>query len=315
MEWLYIALGVVGFLVVATLVISYVCFRMCFYSKPRKPLGDEIELPSGELYDKYVEDIKRWVREARALNPRELTIKSHDGLTLRGKYYECDPDGIIEILFHGYRGSGERDLSAGVERCFALGRNALIVDQRAGGTSDGSVITFGILERLDCLRWIDKVLEEFGKDRKIILTGISMGGATVMLASGLKLPENVVCILSDCGYSSNREIICKIVKEMKLPPRLAYPFLKLGARLYGGFSLDLDSPEEAVKRASVPIIFIHGDSDDFVPCYMSEKCYNACGSAHKKLVKVKGAGHGVAYPVDKDLYVNSLREFQIECGF
>lgn len=316
MEWLYITLGVLAFLVIAIFVLSYVCFRMCFYSKPRKILNeDEIELPLGELYDKYSEDIKRWIREARALNPREYTIKSHDGLTLCGKYYECNPGGIIEILFHGYRGSGERDLSAGVERCFALNRNALIVDQRACGTSDGNTITFGILERLDCLKWIDKVIEEFGKDTKIILTGISMGGATVMLASGMSLPENVLCILSDCGYSSNKEIICKIIREMKLPPRLAYPFLKLGARVFGKFSLDCDSPERAVSRACVPIIFIHGDTDDFVPYYMSEKCYNACSSKHKRLVKIAGAGHGVAYPVDKELYVNSLRDFQKECGF
>ncbi len=315
MEWLYVTLGILGFLIIATLVISYICYRLCFYSKPRKPLGDEIELPLGELYDKYSQDIKEWIRKARALNPRELTIKSHDGLTLRGKYYECNPDGIIEILFHGYRGSGERDLSAGVERCFALSRNALIVDQRASGTSQGSTITFGILERLDCLRWIDKVIEEFGKDRKIILTGISMGAATVMLASGLTLPENVICVLADCGYNSNREIISKIVKEMKLPPKLVYPFLKLGAKLYGGFSLDCDSPEKAVSRATVPIIFIHGDTDSFVPYYMSEKCYNACSSTHKRLVKVQGAGHGVAYPVDKELYLNSLKEFQLECRF
>lgn len=316
MEWLYATLGILGFLVVAILVLSYVCFRLCFYSKPRVPLDkDNIELPLGELYDKYSEDIKGWIMKARALNPRELTIKSHDGLTLRGKYYQCNPGGIIEILFHGYRGSGERDLSAGVERCFALGRNALIVDQRASGTSDGCVITFGILERLDCLRWIDKVMEEFGKDTKIILTGISMGGATVMLASGMDLPENVLCILSDCGYCSNKEIISKIVKEMKLPPRLAYPLLTLGARLFGKFSLNCDSPEKSVSRARVPIIFIHGDTDSFVPYYMSEKCYNACSSEHKKLVKIKGAGHGVAYPVDKELYLNSLREFQQECKF
>ena len=142
-----------------------------------------------------------------------------------------------------------------------------------------------------------------------------MGAATVMMAAGENLPDNVVCVLADCGYSSAREIIKKVITDMKLPANLLYPFVRLGAGIFGRFSLEETSPMEAVKKSSVPIVFIHGDNDEFVPCDMSARLYEACTSVHKKFVTVKGAGHGLAFPVDKDGYLNALRAFQSECGF
>jgi fermentation-respiration switch protein FrsA (DUF1100 family) len=242
-----------------------------------------------------------------------MSIVTPDGLTLRGRYYECNPGGIIEILFHGYRGNSERDMSGGVERCFALGRNALIVDHRGAGQSDGHVTTFGIRERWDCLLWVERVIERFGPDTKIILTGISMGAATVMMAAGEKLPENVICVLADCGYSSPREIIRKVIRDLKLPMML-YPFIRLGGILFGRFDLEETSPIEAVQKCRVPLILIHGEADGFVPCEMSRLVYEACVSP-KKIVTVPGAGHGLSFPVDKEGYLKALADFQQECGF
>jgi len=136
-----------------------------------------------------------------------------------------------------------------------------------------------------------------------------------MLAAGEKLPESVVCVLADCGYTSAKEIIKKVIDEMGLPSEIVYPFVKLGAKIFGGFDPDETSPLEAMKKSTVPLIFIHGDNDAFVPCEMSERLYDACASQKKKLVKINGAGHGLAFPVDKELYLSSLREFQEECGF
>ena len=244
-----------------------------------------------------------------------MEITSHDGLSLKGRYYECNPGGIVEILFHGYRGNAERDMSGGIARCFALGRNALIVDHRASGRSEGRVITFGVLEKLDCLRWIEKVKKEFGEDVRIILTGISMGAATVMMAAGTELPKQVICVLADCGYSTQKEIIKKVIREMKLPADLLYPFVTLGARIFGGFRLNSYSPMDALKRAKVPVILIHGDADGFVPCDMSRRLYEVCASEKKRFVVILGADHGLAYPTDKDGYVSALASFQEECGF
>lgn len=310
-----IIVGVVLALLFFILLVSFICFMKVFYSPKRKVLGaDEYEIPPGEIYEAFREDMIGWMKETRAMPQEKVEITSFDGLTLRGTYFECEKGAPVELMFHGYQGNCERDLCGGVQRCFALKRNSLLIDQRASGKSDGSVITFGVNERKDCLSWIDFAIQKFGKDVKIILTGISMGGATVLMAAGESLPKNVVCVLGDCPYSSAKEIIQKIIREMHLPAGLLYPFVKLGARLFGKFDLDETSPVKAMETCSTPVILLHGDNDTFVPHQMSQAIYDAC-KAKKKLLFVAGAGHGLAYPIDKPAYLQALKDFQEECGF
>ena len=169
-------LGIAAFLAAAVLVIAYVCYRMAFYEPARVPVTDDrIEFPEGEIYEPFWGAMEKWTREVRKMPCEQFSISSFDGLTLKGKFYEYAPGAPIELMFHGYRGSAERDLSGGVQRCFKLGRSTLIVDQRCSGESGGHTITFGVNEHRDCLDWIDFMLEHFGPDVKIILTGISMG--------------------------------------------------------------------------------------------------------------------------------------------
>ena len=291
------------------LAISYVCFRVGFYEPPRKDKDPElVEIPEGEIYEAFREPMERWNRETRALPHRDMEITSFDGLKLRGKYYEYAPGAPIELMFHGYRGNAQRDLPCGVRRSFRVGRSALVVDQRCAGRSEGRVITFGINEHRDCLAWIDEMIRQFGPDVKIILTGISMGAATVLMAAGTDLPPNVIGVLSDCGFDSPQHIIKLVTKQMGLPAELVYPFVKLGARIFGHFDLEENSPAEAVKRCKVPVIFFHGESDGYVPCYLSGINYEACAS-RKKLVTIPGADHGLSYPVAPDLYVQELKDF------
>ena len=288
---------------------AYICYRMAFYSPKRKPKDPEvIEIPDGEIYETYREDMEKWARMTREMPHEDVCVTSFDGLTLRGKYYEYAPGAPIELMLHGYRGSAERDMPGGALRSHRVGRSALVVDQRACGSSDGSVITFGIHERRDCLTWVNFMIEKFGPDVQIILTGISMGGATVMMAAGEDLPDNVIGILSDCGYTSPREIICKVIRQLHLPARVLYPIVKLGARLFGRFDLEETSAEEALQRCKKPVIFFHGEADDFVPCEMSRTCFDACAS-RKMLVTVPDAGHGLAYPVAPERYVQALKDF------
>ena len=314
MDWYFWVLIAVAFILLATAATAFVCFYMVFYSKGgRKPLDlDNFELPEGEVYEEFRGDMIKWVRELRTLEHEDITITSFDGLKLCGSYYEYKPGAITELLFHGYKGCAERDLSGGVERCFRLGRNALIINQRASGPSEGRVISFGVNEHRDCLSWIDYATKRFGKETKLVITGVSMGAATVMLAAGCDLPDNVVCVLADCGYTSQREIISKVIDEMKLPSKLLYPFVKLGARIYGGFNLDEVTPIEAMEKCRLPIIFIHGDTDDFVPANMSQRLYDKCVSDKKSLVFIKNAGHGLAFPRDRDGYVKALADFEKE---
>ena len=116
-------------------------------------------------------------------------------------------------------------------------------------------------------------VQNIDKDAKIIITGISMGAATVMMAASKPLPANVVGVLADCGYTSTKDIIKKVIRDMKLPADLLYPFARLGAMLFGGFDPDADSPIASMKRCRLPVIFFHGDADDYVPCSMSEENY------------------------------------------
>lgn len=293
----------------AVLAAAYWCFRLAFYVPPRKALpSDVIETPEGEIYEPYREKMENWIREARAMPHEDVQITSFDGLKLQGKFYEYAPGAPIELMFHGYRGSAERDMSGGVQRCFKVGRSALVVEQRCSRGSEGNVITFGINEHRDCLKWVEFMIGHFGPDVKIILTGISMGASTVLTAGGQLLPPNVIGILADCGYTSARDIIYRVIRQMGLPPKLSYPFVKLGARLFGHFDLDETSPIEAVKTCTVPVIFFHGESDDFVPCDMSRENFESCAS-RKRLVTIPGAGHGLSYAVQPQRYLEELRDF------
>ncbi len=305
--YIFIALAVVAAFV---LIASYVCFSMVFRSAKRKVLGKgEYDLPPGEIYEKFYPQMKAWVDSIRSMKRERVEITSFDGLKLRGYYYEYSQNSPLELIFHGYGGNAERDLSGGVERCFALGRSVILIDQRGAGESEGKICSFGINERRDCLKWIEFATEKFGKERPLIIGGVSMGAATVMMAAGEDLPENVVCIMADCGYSSSKEIIKKVVREIHLPADIVYPFIRLGGKIYGHFDLEETSPVEAVARSKTPIIFIHGDNDDYVPHSMSVECFNAC-KAKKMLVTIEGAGHGLAYPVDPKKYVSSLASFE-----
>ena len=309
MELLCIGLGIVAFIAAAVPVIAYVCFRIAFYvPEGSNAPTEEYPVPPGKIYAPYREKMVALMKETRATGCEEMSITSFDGLTLWGKYYEYAPGATVEIMFHGYRGSAERDLCGGVQRCFALGHSALIVNQRCSGRSEGDVITFGINESRDCLNWVTHTINRFGPEVKIILTGISMGASTVMIAAGEDLPENVIGVLADCGYTSAKDIIKKVIAQRKLPAELAYPFVKLGAKLYGHFDLESTSPIEAMKRCRVPVIFFHGENDDYVPCYMSRRNYAAC-TARKKLITVPEAGHGLSYMLEPQEYRSALKEF------
>ena len=297
------------FLLLVILLAAYICFYMAFYVPKRKqPQTEEFSLPDGETYEAFRDVMIAWMKEVRAMPHEDVTITSFDGLTLRGKYYEYAPGAPIELMFHGYRGDANRDLCGGVQRCFALKRSALIVDQRACGSSEGNVITFGVNESKDCHSWLTFMRGRFGPDVKIILTGISMGAATVVMAAGQPLPENVIGVLADCGYTTAKEMICKTIQEMHLPPKLMYPFVKLGAKLYGGFDLEETSPLKAIPNCKVPVIFYHGEADDFVPCDMSRTLYNTCATK-KALVTIPNAGHGLSFPVDEERYIKTLGDF------
>ena len=308
MDWYYILLIIILSIFVLLSLACFICFLIVFYIGKKKIYKEEeYDIPMGKDYIIHKDLLISWMKEVRKMPYVSFETTSFDGLKLHAKYYDCGGD-VIEIMFHGYRGNSERDLCGGIKRAFALKHNVLLVDQRASSLSDGHITTFGIKERKDCVTWANLISEKFGKNIKIILTGVSMGAATVIMASELDLPSNVIGVLADCSYSSPKQIIKKIIKQIKLPTFIFYPLIKIGAKIFGDFDLEEASPIEAIKNAKVPIILFHGTVDKMCPYQMSEELYNA-NPKNNKLILIENAGHCLCYLIESELYLNSMKEF------
>lgn len=305
----WILLGLLALLLLAL----FICFMLTYYVPTRRPSKKEYPMPPLPVYKPYYELMRGWMEQTRSIPYEAMQVTTPDGLTLRGRYYEYAPGAPVEVMFPGYRGDAQRDLCGGVQRCFALGHNALVVDQRAGGFSDGHIITFGAKEHRDCLLWVEHAVKRFGPDVRLILTGISMGATTVLLAAGEPLPPQVVGVLADCGYTNARQIICKVIRQIHLPVRLLYPLVRWSARLFAGFDPDTVDVPAALERCTLPVFFAHGEADDFVPCEMSRINHAACPSP-KALYTVPGAGHGLSYPAAQETYLTQVASFFEEHG-
>lgn len=291
---------------------AYYCYRLVFYSQ-NVAEQDHYTIPPGKQYEAVAERMLELVGKLDRIPYEQVYITARDGTKLAGRYYSFHTEGPVQIQFHGYRGDPIREYSGGCAMAMELGYNVLVVDQRAHGKSGGHTITFGIKERYDCLDWANYVVNRFGEETKIFLSGISMGAATVLMASELALPKEVVAITADCPYSSPGAIIRKVCRDVRLPPWLCYPFVILGGLLYGGFKIWESSPVNAVKNTKIPIHIIHGEDDRFVPCDMSREIL-AAANGPCRLITVPEAGHGLSMLVDENKYNNAFRSFLIECG-
>ena len=234
-------------------------------------------------------------------------IESFDNLKLHGYKINNENSNVWVITVHGYMGSGAK-MAFYAENFYNMGYNVLVPDLRGHGKSEGDYIGMGWNDRKDILRWIDLILKE-NNNAKIILHGVSMGGATVMMTSGEKLPENVKCIIEDCGYSSVvDEFEDKLKNIFNLPKTPILQAADLVSRVRAGYWFSDASSVNQLKKAKVPILFIHGDKDDFVPYDMLDKVYNAADVEKEKLV-VEGAEHAKSAYVNPELYWNTISKF------
>ena len=291
-------------LALSAIFLSYFAYRKAFFS-PRAN-RTAIAALEGPQFEPHRDAMRRIFVQLAQRPFEDVTIISHDGLTLYGRYYHIRDGAPLVIGFHGYRSCAMTDFAGGSELCFELEQNLLLVDQRAHGKSQGDTITFGILERLDCLQWVNYAAMRFHCD--ILLYGLSMGAATVLMASGLHLPSNVKGIIADCPYHSPKCIIQKVCKEMGFPPNLTFPFIRLGGLLFGRFDIAATTAGDAVRHASVPILIIHGESDHYVPCAMSEDVLNSSPDYVTRHT-FPGADHGISYLVDTPRYKKVVSDF------
>ena len=212
----------------------------------------------------------------------------------------------IVLCFHGYTSEGMKDYIALSDYYLRRGFAMLLVDERAHGLSEGNYIGFGCLDRKDALRWIEWLVKTCGEDIKIILHGTSMGAATVLMTSGLKLPDQVKGIVSDCGFTSPKEVFTHVLHSMyHMPAFPIIPIADIMNRKLAGYGMDECNAAREVRKSTTPTLFIHGSADTFVPCRMCEKMYENCGAKKWKLI-VEGAAHAESYYKDTKRYEEML---------
>jgi len=289
---------------------AFVGYKIAFQSDPERQAAIE-DIPEGEMFDKLKNEMLENINRLLVVPYERISVRSHDGLTLVGKYYAGNPGAPLIIFFHGYRSTGERDASGGFQLCREKGWNLLVVDQRAHGESGGRTITFGIRERYDCKTWAEYAARRFGPETPIFIWGISMGASTVLMASNLELPASVRGIVADCGFDTPAGIMKSTLRRWRWPQFPMYQFAALGARLFGGFRLNETSALECVKNAHLPILLVHGEADGIVPCEMSRALRSAC-AAPVTLLTVPEASHGISWYVDLPAYQGALIRFMEE---
>ncbi len=270
---------------------------------------------AGTDWSQYADFLARR-KEFFLAQPRtDVFITSEDGLKLHGTYIPNKASKRVVLCFHGYTSEGMKDYIGLSDYYLKRGFAMLLVDERAHGQSEGTYIGFGCLDRMDALKWLDWIVEHIGEDAKIILHGTSMGAATVLMTSGLKLPEQVKGIVSDCGFTSPKEVFTHVLHSMYHIP--AFPIIQIAGFLnkrLAGYGMDECNAAREVRKSKTPTLFIHGSADTFVPCRMCEKLYENCGAKKQKLI-VDGAAHAESYYKDTGRYEEALEKFLKEVLF
>lgn len=264
-------------------------------------------------YKKHMDHIlfaRNWLAE----HPHEeICIRSYDGLELVGTFVPAENARATLLMFHGWRSTPLVDFSRALPLYHALGISLLIADQRSHGRSQGRYITYGVRERKDVHSWIAWHNGRFGADAPLLITGLSMGATTVLMACGQPMPDNVRGVIADCGFTSPNDIIRKVARDMLPLAPYAVPLLGLQARCFAGFGLKECSTLDALKDFKKPVFLVHGTGDTFVPYEMTQAAHDACSSADKTLLLVEGAGHGMSFIEDQETYVRLLTDFIERC--
>ena len=235
----------------------------------------------------------------------EREIVSYDGLKLKACYLPAEGANTTIILMHGYRSKDLFDFSCIYRMYYELGYNLLVPYQRAHGKSQGQLIYFGVKERYDCASWCEYV-SQTAPEQDIVIEGMSMGATTVLMAAGLKLPQQVRGVIADCGFNTPYDVMESTMRRWGIPAR---PYLDLMALVTKLIGFDMrTSTEDSLKNCRLPVLLIHGTKDKIVPYEMSVRNKNAC-AGECTLVTVEGAGHGTSYMLEPDRCVDALQSF------
>lgn len=263
---------------------------------------------------------RAWFDEAK----RDISIDVRDGGVLHG--WRIWGEGVVPgldgrrspespdeghrylILCHGYNGRPS-DLAREAHVAHHAGLSVLLPAARGHERNADRYVGMGWLDADDLLIWIDALIA-FDPDARIALYGVSMGGAEVMMASGLDLPPQVRCIVEDCGFSSVwDEFALQMRNLMHLPVRPLLDAAQTVCRARAGYGFREASAVERLRSARVPMLFMHGADDTFVPSSMLDEVYEACASPVKERVLFEGAGHGASSYVHSERYAATVGGF------
>ncbi len=255
-------------------------------------------------------EIAKAEAQKKLLEEEHETVKivAADNVTLVGHFYPVEDAKRVIIAFHGWRSSWGADFGMISDFWHNTGCSVLYAEQRGQNASGGEHMGFGLTERHDCIEWVNWVNSKCDKKLPIYLAGVSMGASTVLMASDSDFPDNVRGIIADCGFTSPKEIWEYVARHnmhlytvgTRLADAICRKMINVGSGDY--------STKEALKKTKVPVLFIHGEDDNFVPVDMTYENYDACASS-KSLLIVPGADHAMSYYVDKESYERALREF------
>ena len=236
-------------------------------------------------------------------------IISFDGLRLHADFLRGEPGTKVTMIFcHGYKSEAAFDFAAMYDFYRSLGYNLVYLNMRAHGKSGGKYIGFGVLDRFDVQSWAKKVAELF-PDTSIFLHGMSMGAASILQSADLELDPAVCGIIADCGFSSTNEVFRNLVGGLYHLP--ATPFVDIFEavnRMTAGYGFTDADSVRSMEKSRLPLAYICGDCDRYVPLDMAMRIYNACVQ-DKVLLIAEGAGHAASFMTENEKYRNLITEF------
>ena len=275
-----------------------------------KALGKKISESEAADYSAVYRSCKQWVDN---YGYKKYNMLNCDGNWLTAYHLEPKKKSNVFVFgSHGYRSDGMGEWCYYAKHYVEdLGYNFFFVDHQGAGLSTGQYVGFSSFESRDSLQWLEFMNEKFGKDIQIFLHGISMGSATVMLMTGSdKLPDNVKFTIADCGFTSALDEFSFKLDNLGVPKKPLIPYMVKKNLRRAGYHFQNDTNAlEAVSRAKIPMLFIHGDSDDFVPTYMVHQLYDNCSAPYKDKLIVEGADHAESYLIAPEKCQNKIKEF------
>lgn len=292
--------------IILVLVIVLIAAGNYFYSYAVVPAKKDFLADGSKKKSTELISAENWFNDKNNRSDWQLT--STDGLKLSAYYLPAEKDQHkTAIIAHGYMGQAS-DMPQYAKIYHDLGYNVLMPDARGHGKSEGDYIGFGWHERKDYLQWIDRVVKK-DPQSEIVLHGVSMGGATVMMTSGEKLPDNVKAFVEDCGYSSVKGELNYQLKQMfNLPSFPLIPVTSLVTKIRAGYFFGEADAIKQLNKNKRPMLFIHGDQDDFVPYSMLAEVYAATKGPKEQYV-VHGAKHAEALSSNPSMYQKKVTEF------